>query len=83
MKITVNRRKDGWIVINEESETYMAAVLRFKEVSTYGINGGRISKLYIANKRNNLCMANFDRGWDMQPTDEVKEFYNEIINKYN
>lgn len=83
MKITATQRKDGWIVINEESETYIAAVMRFQKGSSYGINGGRISKLYIATKRNNQCVANYDRGWDMQPTDEVKEFYNEIINKYN
>lgn len=33
---------------------------------TYGINGGRISKLMI--KIDSTIAANYDRGWDIAPT---------------
>lgn len=33
----------------------------------YGIDGGRISKLTI--KEGNAVLANYDRGWDIRPTD--------------
>lgn len=35
----------------------------------YGIDGGRISKLMI--KINGKITANYDRGWDIQPTDDA------------
>lgn len=34
--------------------------------SKYGINGGRVSKLYIVTD-NNHCICNYDRGWDIKP----------------
>lgn len=33
---------------------------------TYGINGGRISKLMIKIDGETVC--NYDRGWDIEPT---------------
>ena len=33
---------------------------------TYGINGGRISKLMIKIDGETVC--NYDRGWDIHPT---------------
>ena len=35
---------------------------------TYGINGGRISKLMI--KIDGKIVCNYDRGWDIEPADE-------------
>lgn len=71
---------EGWKTITQGS--YKAFILSFEEPSEeYGIEGGRISKLSI-NKGNKL-LCNYDRGWDIEPKEEVKEFYNEILKKYN
>jgi hypothetical protein len=37
--------------------------------SEYGINGGRISKLDI--RKDDIIVANYDRGWDIKPTDKA------------
>ena len=39
----------------------------FEERSQYGIDQGRISKLTL--KRDDKIIANFDRGWDVEPVD--------------
>ena len=57
-------------------------IKHFPEGSVYGINEGRISKLWIS--KDGKCFANYDRGWDLQPTDpEAVAVYHEIIKKYN
>lgn len=57
-------------------------VKHFEEGSRFGINNGRISKLWIA--KNGKVYANYDRGWDVRPTDpEAKKVYDELIERYN
>ena len=41
----------------------------FDEGSRFGINNGRISKLWIQRKQNREEVANYDRGWDVKPFD--------------
>lgn len=49
---------------------------------TYGINGGRISKLTI--KIDDRITANYDRGWDVEPADEPTQLaYMILLNEYN
>lgn len=43
----------------------------YEEGSQFGINGGRISKLSL--KMDGECIANYDRGWDLEPTCEEAE----------
>ena len=53
-------------------------VKHYEEPSeTYGINGGRISKLMI--KVDGVITANYDRGWDVEPVDEDTQFAYEIL----
>lgn len=57
-------------------------VKHFDEGSVFGIDGGRISKLWIA--KNGKEYACYDRGWDKAPTDpEAKAVLDELIKKYN
>lgn len=78
--ITERTLGEGWKIITQGS--YKACILSFEEPSEeYGIDGGRISKLSINKGKQLLC--NYDRGWDVEPKEEVKKFYNEILNKYN
>ena len=59
--------------------------------SEFGIDNGRISKLWIQRESNGETVANYSRGWDVKPFDadgnfydnDVKEVYEELIAKYN
>lgn len=63
----------------------------FEVGSEFGINNGRISKLWIQRESNGKTVANYSRGWDVKPFDDdgnfydndVKEVYEELIAKYN
>ena len=68
----------------EKEGSFEASILSFDEPSEYGIDNGRISKLYIVERTRTLkVVCNYDRGWDVKPSKEVKEFYDKIIRKYN
>ena len=45
--------------------------------SEWGIDGGRISKLTL--KRNGIIVCNYDRGWDIKPSDPDTQLALEII----
>lgn len=72
-----------WKIYHDNTDTYEAAIVSFDKPSVYGINNGKISKLYIKRLDNNKTVCNYDRGFDIQPMEEVKAFYNEIINELN
>ena len=45
--------------------------------SEWGIEGGRISKLTL--KRDGETVCNYDRGWDVQPSDPESQMAMEIL----
>lgn len=49
----------------------------YEEGSEWGINGGKVSKLML--KRNDKIVANYDRGWDVEPADEDTKLAVEIL----
>lgn len=59
-------------------------VKAFEEGSKWGINGGKISKLSI--KIDGEWVANYDRGWDVKPSDDdeaAQLAYCILLNEYN
>ena len=74
-----------WIIgetdFNEnEKITFCAKV--FDEPSKYGIGGnGRISKLDI--RLGNEVLTQYDRGWSIEPTEEIMPIYESILESYN
>jgi len=58
-------------------------VKHYEERSPFGIKGGRISKLTLRKVGESSDVVNYDRGWDIKPTDEVKAVYTIILSKYN
>lgn len=59
-------------------------VKAYEEGSEWGINGGKISKLSI--KIDGKWVANYDRGWDLEPAqeDEAAQIaYCILLNEYN
>ncbi len=57
--------KTGSIKTENRIIHYWAKV--YEDGSQYGIDQGRISKLTL--KRDDKIIANFDRGWDVEPVD--------------
>lgn len=66
--------KEGSISIpNKDGSTKIVHywIKVYEEGSQIGINGGRISKLSL--KMDGEWIANYDRGWDIEPTCEEAE----------
>ena len=80
-KCRVTEIKGNWTTLR--CGKYNVQVKHFDEPSHYGINNGRISKLWILDTKNKKEMANYDRGWDVRPKKGVKTIYNQILKKYN
>lgn len=63
--------KEGTIGIPKTDGGYRAVrywIKVYGEGSVYGIDNGKISKLML--KMNGEVLANYDRGWDIEPTTE-------------
>lgn len=81
------RLGSGWKEVKKGDMT--AYVLAFDKPSEeYGIDGGKISKLQIKKGYKDI-LCNYDRGWDTKEggmpemDDKLKEFFDEIVKKYN
>ena len=61
------------IIIRNDIEIAKFTIKKFDEGSKYGINGGKISKLFIQESNKNI-LACYDRGWDIKPTQKQKKF---------
>ncbi len=63
------------------------SIKHYEQGSEYGIDGGRISKLWIQRERNGEIIANYDRGWDIKPNEATAadgmEVYKMLLEKYN
>lgn len=64
---------------------FKAIIKYFDEPSKdHGIDGGKISKLWIKDVKANEIVANYDRGWDIEiKTSKVRKFYEKILKQYN
>jgi hypothetical protein len=74
-----------WVMGETEfdtDETLSFCLKVFDTPSKYGIGGnGRISKLEI--RLGNETLAQYDRGWSIEPTEEVTPIYEGILADYN
>ena len=72
--------REGALKVKNTSFHYWAKV--YDEGSEYGIDGGRVSKLMI--KQDSKIVCNYDRGWDVEPTDATAQLALEILlHEYN
>lgn len=67
--------KESSIKVNGEVFHYW--MKQYEEGSEWGIEGGRISKLML--KRDGKIVCNYDRGWDIEPTDENTQLALELL----
>ena len=74
-----------WYIAKEEfdeDKDLMASVKVMDEPSAgFGINDGRIIKLEI--RIGNEIIANYDRGWDIEVSEEVQHLYESILATFN
>lgn len=77
----------GYARVN--SRNYRYEVKHFAVGSQFGIQGGRVSKLWIRREYDNKpprVVCNYDRGWDIKPrmySPATMAVYNALLAKYN
>ena len=87
--IEIIRHDGNWTTARAEinGKTYHIETKHFELPSQFGIDNGRISKLFISEGTSwnpDKCRCAYDRGWDRRPrTKAAKAIYNEIIKMYN
>jgi len=74
---------EGIIACPSTGGKYKYWVKHYEEGSQHGIDGGKVSKLTIRKFGETRDLCNYDRGWDIEPTDEIKTVYDILIQKYN
>lgn len=79
-----SRKASGWTagtVKDGEKVTARFELKVFETGSEHGIDGGKISKLYVT--RAGAVIASYDRGWDIAPTGDGARIVEAIIKEYN
>ena len=80
-------RRENWVsgtVKLANGSTFRYNLLKFAEPSDLGIDGGRISKLWVATAARLTMVVNFDRGWDVKPaTSDHKAVCDALLKRYN
>lgn len=67
--------KEGSLKIYSSIFHYWIKV--YETGSQWGIDGGKVSKMTL--KRDGKIVANYDRGWDIEPNDPDTELAVEIL----
>lgn len=75
-EFTEFNNNDNWV--EGKVENYEFGAKLYDEGSEWGIDGGRVSKLTIADENDNW-ICNYDRGWDIKPEEKDIECYNAVI----
>lgn len=76
----LEKRKNLWTSGNHKGYRFIAKV--YDEGSMFGINDGRVSKLWVKNEKINRVIFNYDRGIDIAAkTQEDKAIVAEIVHE--
>lgn len=76
-----DRENPVWIVgsVVCNGKQYSISGKVYLESSKFGIDNGPISKLWIKDMEKSKVIVNYDRGWDVKPTDENKDLYEAVM----
>ena len=81
--ITETKKHSGANWVEGYIGEYHYQALVFPCGSKFGIDDGNISKLWICHQTTRKMVVNYDRGWDIEPTDEnIKEMVDAIVDYY-
>ena len=75
--ISCEKVMDSWV--KGSYKDYDFTYMLFEEPSKYGIEGGKVSKLCIKGEDGDW-LVNYDRGWDVKPTEDILSDYTDILN---
>jgi len=64
-EIKAKQARQGWIDGTINGHTFQAKV--YDEGSEFGINEGRVSKLWVRDEAGRQTIMNYERGWDVRP----------------
>ena len=68
----------------QNGRRFIFDIKHFKEPSSFGIEEGRISKLFIMTEVRRSTVALYDRGWDVRPkSPDVRAVYKTLLARYN
>ena len=82
MKVTITKQEGAWTF--GQVGNYSFQIKHTAEPSTFGIDEGRIIKLWLASKTTYTCIASFERGWDKLPSyTEAQEAAQLLIDAFN
>ena len=74
----------GIVNSKEDLLTQCLRIKHFDEPSVFGINEGRISKLWLKPKDGSQIAAAYERGWDKRPeTKEAQEAVDTLCTLWN
>ena len=80
--IIITRQEGAWVFGRVGGFDF--EVKRFDQPSVFGIDEGRISKLWIASRVSYRAIATYDRGWDRLPRfDNEIEATQVVIDRFN
>ena len=86
-RITEKTQNGNWTsgtVKLANGRTFRFQVKSFDEPSEFGIDGGRVSKLWVVTATRLVTAVNYDRGWDVKPqTSDHKAVYAALLKRYN
>ena len=72
----------GEIQIGKKTISYQ--VKHYEEGSPFGIEGGKISKLWLMDKESGEVEASYERGWGKKPqTAEARKACRELMERFN
>ena len=64
-EIKAKQNRGGWIEGTINGIRFQAKV--YDEGSEFGINEGRVSKLWVRDENQRQTVLNYERGWDVRP----------------
>ena len=79
-----NRNADAWSngTAIANGKTYKVSIKHFDGPSQFGIDGGKISKLWISN--GDVELAFYDRDWVTKPRSKIaKAIVNKLLEEFN
>ena len=82
MKHTITKIVGNWMLVH--IGPFWFAIKYYEEPNVFGIDEGRISKLWLTWKDSNATAAAFDRGWDKRPdSEEAQEAVDTLCTLWN
>lgn len=80
--VQVKSKKDisgqpNWL--NGKHGSHLIQIKRYNGPSQFGINKSRITILYVKDTSTGKVLADYDRGWNIKPSADIKQLVDQIV----